>query len=102
VGQSAVESVRTVSNATAGGKPKPVYNLKVAEGHLPEFFANGVLVHNCQWTQDSGESPDRMDALVWGLTEVLENSSALAFLNQIKDKKAVQPSNGLAALGYTR
>jgi hypothetical protein len=43
-----------------------------------------------------------MDALVWGLTEVMENSSALAFLNQIKDKKAVQPSNGLAALGYTR
>lgn len=25
----------------------PVYNLKVADGHLPEFYANGILVHNC-------------------------------------------------------
>jgi len=32
------------------------------------------------WTQDSGESPDRMDALVWGLTEVLENSKSAVWL----------------------
>jgi hypothetical protein len=25
---------------------EPVYNLEVAPGHLPEFYANGVLVHN--------------------------------------------------------
>ena len=25
----------------------PVYNLKVADGYLPEFYANGILVHNC-------------------------------------------------------
>lgn len=24
-----------------------VYNLKVADGYLPEFYANGILVHNC-------------------------------------------------------
>src|SRR5215472_15683569 len=26
----------------------PVYNLEVADGYLPEFYANGVLVHNSQ------------------------------------------------------
>jgi hypothetical protein len=29
------------------GKIEPVYNLEV-EG-CPEYFANGVLVHNCVW-----------------------------------------------------
>ncbi len=51
-------------------KPVPVYNLKVAE--TPEFFANGVLVHNCTWVPDQGEpSPDRMDALVWAMHELM-------------------------------
>jgi len=26
---------------------EPVYNIKVKDGFLPEFFANGILVHNC-------------------------------------------------------
>ena len=50
--------------------PVPVYDLTVEDGYLPEFYADGVLVHNCFWTPDSGTSPDRMDALVWGLTEL--------------------------------
>lgn len=25
---------------------EPVYDLSVAEGHLPEFYANGILTHN--------------------------------------------------------
>ena len=34
----------------------------------------------CQWLPDSGHSPDRMDALVWALTELSESSaSMLAF-----------------------
>ena len=46
----------------------PVYNLTV-EG-TPEFFANGILVHNCSWTGAPNEkSPDRLDALVWALWE---------------------------------
>ena len=47
---------------------EPVYNLSVAAGYLPEYFANGVLVHNCQMTLNGYEgprSPDRVDALVW-------------------------------------
>jgi phage terminase large subunit-like protein len=45
-----------------------VYNLSVVPGHLPEFFANGVLVHNCDWNPEvDDKSPDRMDAMVWGM-----------------------------------
>jgi hypothetical protein len=52
-----------------------VYNLQVKGGFLPEFFANGVLVHNCSFTSgfdraSAGYSPDRLDALVWALTEL--------------------------------
>ena len=36
-----IKSVRVIK-----GLAEPVYNLEVAEGYLPEFFANGVLVHN--------------------------------------------------------
>ena len=41
----------------------PVFNLMVEDVH--EFYANGILVHNCEWVP--GEpSPDRLDSLVWG------------------------------------
>jgi len=30
----------------------------------------------CTWTPDSGDSPDRLDALVWALTELSETSEA--------------------------
>jgi phage terminase large subunit-like protein len=51
-----------------------VFNLKV-EG-LPEFYANGILTHNCDFTTDfdrktAGYSPDRVDALVWAITELM-------------------------------
>lgn len=42
----------------------PVFNLTVADGYPPEFFANGVLVHNCTWVPEDAGSPDRIDALV--------------------------------------
>jgi len=61
-----------------------VYNLSV--NGQPEYFANGVLVHNCKvhhvgsfptledqmcdWVPGEGSSPDRVDALVWALTEL--------------------------------
>ena len=47
-----VQSVRRIKLAA----PEPVYNLKVADGFLPEFYANGLLVHNC--------SVSRMPAIV--------------------------------------
>lgn len=73
-----------VTHVEPAGAKVPVFNLTV-QGQ-PEFFANGILVHNClvhhvgehvaledqmiQW-QPGVESPDRLDALVWGITELL-------------------------------
>ena len=55
----AVVGVRTTT-------PVPVYNLMVADGYLPEFYANGILVHNCTWVPEDTptKSPDRVDAAV--------------------------------------
>ena len=46
---------------------EPVYNLKVVDGYLPEFFANGLLVHNCSVSQIplvklTGISPSGLNA----------------------------------------
>lgn len=69
-------SVRCVARTVTSlrrtlGKSEPVYNISVADGYLPEFFANGILVHNCSFTTFGylgDRSPDRGDALIWGLT----------------------------------
>ena len=44
-----------------GAAAEPVFNLEIDGQH--EYFANGILVHNCQWNPlvDSC-SPDRLDA----------------------------------------
>lgn len=48
-----------------------VFNLRVATGHAPEFFANGLLVHNCNWDPNvTIESPNRLDAMVWAITDL--------------------------------
>lgn len=33
------------------------------------------------WTPEDGKSPDRLDALVWGMSELLQHSGASSFLN---------------------
>lgn len=51
--------------------PVSVYNLTVADGFPSEFYANGVLVHNCTWEpEESTDSPDRVDALVYAGLEL--------------------------------
>jgi phage terminase large subunit-like protein len=67
---TAVMHVTTRHTAVA----EPVFNLKVES--LPEFFANGILTHNCDFVPDfdrakAGYSPDRMDALVWAATDLM-------------------------------
>ncbi len=42
----------------------------------------------CEWTPSSGYSPDRMDALVWALTDVLEGSQADIFLSAIMRERS--------------
>ena len=47
--------------------PQDVYNIKVED--IPEYYANGILVHNCEWMPNAGmKSPNRIDALVWAVT----------------------------------
>jgi hypothetical protein len=51
---------------------------------LPEFFANGILVHNCTWEPLSGDpSPDRLDALVWALTTLMLDAQVIPFVSPI-------------------
>jgi phage terminase large subunit-like protein len=102
----------------------PVYDLEVEDAH--EFFASGILVHNsrvhhvhpvvtdddphptnpllvlesqmCEWVPDAGKaSPDRIDALVWAVAELLGDAPAASFMAPPEariDRKA-----GLAAAG---
>lgn len=76
-------SVRTEPSAVA------VYNLEVEPGYLPEYFANGVLVHNCNMTAQGylgDRSPDRLDALVWALTELFP-----AVIKPVRKEEPKQP-----------
>ena len=63
----------TVESVIVSAFPEDVYNLTVEE--QPEYFASGLLVHNCEYVpgmeHEEGGSPDRMDALVWAITELL-------------------------------
>jgi hypothetical protein len=43
-----------------------------------------------------------MDALVWGLTEVMENSRSAVWLESLKEQPSGHAVNGLAQLGYRR
>jgi hypothetical protein len=52
--------VSVVRNYASG--EAPVYNLTVAD--QPEFFANGILTHNCVWALTSlmiGEQPGEIE-----------------------------------------
>jgi hypothetical protein len=75
----------TIASIAVTRRIVPVYNLTVAGEH--EFYANGILTHNCSWVQGStvkemGFSPDRMDALVWAGTELmLEEGSDAEFVD---------------------
>ncbi len=73
--------------SVTSGPESAVFDLQVEEAE--EFFADGILVHNCrvhhvgyfaelerqmcEWTPQSTEEQhdDRMDALVWAVTELL-------------------------------
>jgi phage terminase large subunit-like protein len=67
----------TIIGIIPTGIAEPVYNLTVAGP--PEYFANGILVHNCGWVPGSGPSPDRLDALVWALTELFAGGTTRFF-----------------------
>jgi len=57
--------------------PIRVWDLQVAAEH--EYFAGGFLVHNCEWVPGD-TSPDRLDALVWAITELMLEDQGLDFM----------------------
>lgn len=67
IAASSVKGVRFIDVPV----PVPVFNLEVESGYLPEYFANGILVHNCAMTTagyTGTKSPNRLDWMVWGVT----------------------------------
>lgn len=60
--------VGTVRSLQALPARVPVFNLSIPD--QPEFFANRILVHNCQWTPHDDRSPNRLDWLVWAVTDL--------------------------------
>jgi hypothetical protein len=63
------------------GKTEPVFDIKVGDG-LHEFFANGALVHNTEWVpSESRNSPDRVDALVFAVTELQKRRQKAGMAN---------------------
>lgn len=78
-GCSAMPNARMITHVKSqSSEGDPVYNISVADGFLPEYYANGILTHNCKMTVSGfmGDgSPDRVDALVWGISELMDGSS---------------------------
>ncbi len=69
---SAADPVVAVSTVAAikASDPDVVWDISVDRDR--EFFASGILVHNCTWEPLSGDaSPDRLDAMVWAVTELM-------------------------------
>jgi len=68
----------------------PVYNLMVDDVH--EFYANGVLVHNCMWIPgETKESPNRVDALVWAVTELMLSEPEERVTMVYEDRVSISP-----------
>lgn len=69
--------VATITGVSPSGRRR-VFNLSVAG--QPEYFANGLLTHNCNFTPDGYDgSPDRVDALVWAATDLLSAGKTEVF-----------------------
>jgi phage terminase large subunit-like protein len=47
--------------------------------HMVGYFAE-LEEQMCEWTPDASESPDRLDAMVWALTELSEGSGTMTAL----------------------
>jgi len=50
--------------------------------HMVGYFAE-LEEQMCEWTPDAAESPDRLDAMVWALTELSESSGTMSALGQL-------------------
>jgi phage terminase large subunit-like protein len=87
-----------VSRKHYGTDVKRVYNITVADGFLPEYFANGILTHNCNFTSsgyDGPNSPDRAEAAIWGFTELFPK-----LITEHKEEKMEFYGNGGGSGGW--
>jgi len=82
--------------------PVPVYNLQVADPWPHEFFADGVLVHNCEWVPGEGASPDRVDALVWACWYLRSRHTAVVRNHAGIDEKPVLLPSALSSVRMGR
>jgi phage terminase large subunit-like protein len=76
----------------------PVYDIKVADRYLPEFFANGVLVHNTTWVPGRSDSPNRLDALVHAATELARHAMPAAIAVPTQTDRTVPVPRHLRAV----
>ncbi|MGH7667257.1 MAG: hypothetical protein ACRENY_00140 [Candidatus Dormibacteria bacterium] len=53
---------------------------------FPERRLETLEAQLCGWTEQSGDSPDWLDALVWGLTDVIEQSQAAVYLDALTEQ----------------
>lgn len=86
----------TVASVSKGNPVEPVYDLSVFGDH--EFFANGLLVHNCTWQADLHESPGRIDAsvyLAYALLPVPGSGSGSTH----QQPRGTLPTTGMSPLG---
>jgi phage terminase large subunit-like protein len=87
--------VVSITPATA----RPVYDLTVAG--QPEFYAGGILVHNCTWEPKKVESPDRMDALVYVVLYLDDSHSGTEVLRTVASIPRHQGHPGRASIPTT-
>lgn len=83
-----------ISSVKKLDKKQPVYNIEVDGEH--EYFANGILTHNCEWepgVNDKDMKKDRMDACVWAITELM--------LGDMAQGKPFQSAVSAPRQGYT-
>lgn len=90
-GGDMIESlIRTVDPTTAYKKVTATRGKKLRAEPIAALYEQGRVHHvtgfpqledqMCGWTPDSNDSPDRMDAMVWALTELSENITAAVSL----------------------
>jgi hypothetical protein len=85
-GKTNTKSFHELAQKSAGGSYADVYNLEVEGEH--EYFANGVLVHNCVWA-----FTDLLPQLgVLGLIDYLKDGGAAADLKRESDVVMINSS----------
>lgn len=55
----------------------------------PGVFGDGLEDQLCDWTSESKDSPDRMDAMVWALTELSTSSGFHAHMEYLKERNKI-------------